>query len=536
MTHITVYDTTLRDGSQAEGISYSLEGKLRIAQKLDELGIPYIEGGWPGSNVKDAEFFQRARSLSLKQARIAAFGSTRKPNVTCDADPQIRMLLDAETPVVTIFGKTWDLHVLRVMETTLDENLAMIRESVAYFRAHGRQIFYDAEHFFDGYKANPAYALATLRAAHEAGADAIILCDTNGGALPWEVEAAVRAVQAVVGAGLSPSSENSGLSAQTRPYCALGIHTHEDSGVAVANALAAVRAGCTQVQGTINGYGERVGNCNLCAVLPDLELKMGYDCLPEGGLAGLTELANFVSETANWAPDPRQPFVGISAFAHKGGVHVAAIMKVEESYQHIDPARVGNQKRVLVSELSGRSNLVYKLQEFGVDAGKEEVRQVLAQVKELESQGFYFEGAEASVALMLHRLQPGYRRPFEMIDFMAVVEHRQGRGLFSEATVKVRVNDTIAHTVAEGNGPVNALDQALRKALLPHYPYLADVYLADYKVRILDSTAATGAITRVIIDTRNGHRSWSTVGCSSNIIESSWQALADSMEYALVGA
>jgi len=528
MTHITIYDTTLRDGSQAEGISYSLEGKLRVAQKLDEIGIPYIEGGWPGSNVKDAEFFQRARSLSLKQARIAAFGSTRKPGVTCEADPQIRMLLDAETPVVTIFGKTWDLHVQRVMETTLDENLTMIRESVAFFRGHGRQIFYDAEHFFDGYKANPAYALATLRAAHAAGAHAIILCDTNGGTLPWEVEAAVRAVRADL--------EAFGATAQLPWPVTLGIHTHEDSGVAVANALAAVRAGCTQVQGTINGYGERVGNCNLCAVLPDLEIKMGYDCLPAGGLAGLTELANFISETANRAPDPRQPFVGVSAFAHKGGVHVAAIMKVEESYQHIDPTRVGNQKRVLVSELSGRSNLVYKLQEFGVDASKEEVRQVLAQVKELESQGFYFEGAEASVALMLHRLQPGYRRPFEMIDFMAVVEHRQGRGIFAEATVKVRVNDTIAHTVAEGNGPVNALDQALRKALLPHYPHLADVYLADYKVRILDGNSATGAITRVIIDTHNGHRAWSTVGCSSNIIESSWQALADSMEYALVTA
>ena len=528
MTHITIYDTTLRDGSQAEGISYSLEDKLHIAQKLDALGIPYIEGGWPGSNVKDAEFFQRARSLSLQQARIAAFGSTRRPHVTCEVDPQIRMLLDAETPVVTIFGKTWDLHVLRVMETTLEENLAMIRESVAYFRTHGREMFYDAEHFFDGYKANPTYALATLRAAHEAGANAIILCDTNGGALPWEVEAAVRAVRADL--------EVFGRGANLSWPINLGIHTHEDSGVAVANALAAVRAGCTHVQGTINGYGERVGNCNLCVVIPNLELKMGYDCLPSGELQNLTQLANFVSETVNRAPDPCQPFVGTSAFAHKGGVHVSAIMKVEESYQHIDPTRVGNQKRVLVSELSGRSNLIYKLQEFGVDAGKEDVRQVLAQVKELESQGFYFEGAEASVALMLHRLKPDYHRPFELIDFMAVVEHRQGRGIFSEATVKVRINDTIAHTVAEGNGPVNALDQALRKALLPHYPHLADVYLADYKVRILDSNAATGAITRVIIDTHNGHRSWSTVGCSSNIIESSWQALVDSMEYALVGA
>ncbi len=526
MTYITIYDTTLRDGSQAEGISYSLEGKLRIAQKLDESGIPYIEGGWPGSNVKDAEFFQRARSLPLKQARIAAFGSTRKAGLSCETDPQIRMLLDAETPVVTLFGKTWDLHVLRVLETTLDENLAMIRESVAYFRAHGRQVFYDAEHFFDGYKANPDYALATLRAAYEAGADAIVLCDTNGGTLPWEIEAAVHAVRA----DLEAFNGAAGLTGSV----VLGIHTHDDSGVAVANALAAVRAGCTHVQGTINGYGERVGNCNLCTLIPDLQIKMGYTCLPEEGLRGLTRLANFVSEMANVAPDPHQPFVGASAFAHKGGVHVSAIMKVEESYQHIDPTLVGNQKRVLVSELSGRSNLIYKLQEFGVDASNEEVRQVLAQVKEMESQGFYFEGAEASVALMLHRLQPGYRRPFELIDFMVVVEHRQGRGLLAEATVKVRVNDTVVHTVAEGNGPVHALDRALRKALLPHYPYLAEVYLTDYKVRILDGNAATGAVTRVTIDSRNGHRSWSTVGCSTNIIESSWQALTDSMEYALL--
>ena len=344
--------------------------------------------------------------------------------------------------------------------------------------------------------------------------------------MPWDVETAVRAASE----RLETARREEGLTWPVK----LGIHTHEDAGVAVANALMAVRAGCTQVQGTINGYGERVGNCSLCVLIPDLKLKLGIDCLSDDQLRRLTELSNFVSETANLASDPHQPYVGASAFAHKGGLHVAAILKVEASYQHIDPTLVGNEKRVLVSELSGRGNLVYKLQEFGVDASKEEVRQVLAQVKELESQGFYFEGAEASVALMLHRLQPGYRRPFELIDFMAVVEHRQGRGLFAEASVKVRVNDTIAHTVAEGNGPVNALDQALRKALLPHYPQLAGVSLDDYKVRILDSEAATEAITRVIINSHNGHRSWSTVGCSTNIIESSWQALTDSMEYALV--
>jgi len=528
MTQVTIYDTTLRDGSQAEGISFSVDDKLRIAQKLDEIGVHYIEGGWPGSNAKDAEFFQRARSLSLKQALLTAFGSTRKAHTACEVDPQVQMLLDAETPIVALVGKTSDLHVHHVLETTLDENLAMISDTVSYLRSHGRQVFYDAEHFFDGYRANPHYALATLHAAYAAGAEYIVLCDTNGGAMPWDVETAVRAASE----RLETARREEGLTWPVK----LGIHTHEDAGVAVANALMAVRAGCTQVQGTINGYGERVGNCSLCVLIPDLKLKLGIDCLSDDQLRRLTELSNFVSETANLASDPHQPYVGASAFAHKGGLHVAAILKVEASYQHIDPTLVGNEKRVLVSELSGRGNLVYKLQEFGVDASKEEVRQVLAQVKELESQGFYFEGAEASVALMLHRLQPGYRRPFELIDFMAVVEHRQGRGLFAEASVKVRVNDTIAHTVAEGNGPVNALDQALRKALLPHYPQLAGVSLDDYKVRILDSEAATEAITRVIISSHNGHRSWSTVGCSTNIIESSWQALTDSMEYALVGA
>jgi 2-isopropylmalate synthase len=418
----------------------------------------------------------------------------------------------------------------------------MIGESVRYLKAQGRQVFYDAEHYFDGFKANRSYALATVRAAYEAGADYIVLCDTNGGSLPWDVGEIVQATLSFLTSSpaplplCSPAPPLPCSSAPVPPTIRLGIHTHDDTGLAVANALAAVRTGCTQVQGTINGYGERVGNCNLCTVIPDLKLKMGIACLDDAGLRRLTELSRFVSETANLAPNPRQPYVGASAFAHKGGIHVAALMKVAESYQHIDPALVGNEPRVLVSELSGRGNLVYKTREYGLDATKEEVQQVLAQIKELESRGFYFEGAEASVALMLHRLKPGYRPPFELIDFMVVVEHRRGRGLFAEATVKVKVGDEIAHTVAEGNGPVNALDKALRKALLPHYPHLADVYLADYKVRILDSDAATAATTRVIIDTRNTHHAWSTVGCSTNIIESSWQALADSMEYALISS
>jgi 2-isopropylmalate synthase len=562
MAQVYIYDTTLRDGAQGEGVSFSLEGKLKVAQRLDELGIPYVEGGWPGSNAKDAEFFRRARTLPLKQARLAAFGSTRRARIPCEADPQVQMLLDAQTPVVTIVGKTWDLHVRHVLETTLEENLAMIGDTVRYCKAQGRQVFYDAEHYFDGYKANPDYALATVRAACQAGADCVILCETNGGALPWEVEEIVRATGQHLesrghgqetgpsgGQETGPSggqeTDPSGRHGQetgpsggqeTGPsgFSALGIHTHDDAGLAVANALAAVRAGCVQVQGTVNGYGERVGNCNLCTLIPDLQLKLGIECLSAENLRRLTELSRFVSETANLAPNPRQPYVGASAFAHKGGIHVAAILKVAESYQHVDPGLVGNEKRVLVSELAGRGNLVYKAQEFGLDTNQAEVRQVLVQIKELESRGFYFEGAEASVELMLRRQRPGYRPPFELIDFTVVVEHRRGRGIFAEATVKVKVKEEIAHTVAEGNGPVNALDRALRKALLPHYPRLADVQLADYKVRILDSEAATAATTRVTIDTRNDHRAWSTVGSSTNIIEASWQALADSMEYALL--
>ena len=518
---VSIYDTTLRDGAQGEGVSFSLEDKVKIAERLDAVGVHYIEGGWPGSNAKDVEFFRRIRSVALKQAKVAAFGSTRRAGLACEADAQVALLLEASTPVVTIVGKSWDLHVHHVLETTLDENLCMIRDTIAYLKANGREVFYDAEHFFDGYKANREYALACVATAQEAGADAVVLCETNGGSMPWEVDEIVRATRAYL--------------AREPGAAEIGIHTHDDAGVAVANALAAVRAGATQVQGTLNGIGERVGNCNLCTLVPDLQLKLGVRCLEDDQLARLTELSRFASETANLAPNPRQPYVGSSAFAHKGGIHVAAVMKVEHSYQHVDPALVGNERRVLVSELSGRGNLIYKAQEYGVDASKEEAQQVLAQVKELENRGFYFEGAEASVALMLHRLKPGYRPPFELVDFMVVVEHRQGRGTFAEASVKVKVGDEIMHTAAEGNGPVNALDKALRKALIPHYPRLASVYLADYKVRILDGEAATGATTRVIIDTHNGHRAWSTVGSSPNIIESSWQALADSMEYALVG-
>ncbi|MCL6511312.1 MAG: citramalate synthase [Anaerolineae bacterium] len=524
-----LYDTTLRDGTQGEGVNLSVEDKLRIAQRLDEFGMHYIEGGWPGSNPKDAEFFARARALRFKHARLAAFGSTRKANVCVEHDPQIRLLLDAATPVVTLVAKTSALHVRHVLETTLEENLKMIGDSIAFFKQHGREVIHDAEHFFDGFKLDKDYALATLRAACDAGADWLVLCDTNGGTMPWEVEEIVRYTTAELG-GDAQTDEKGQLRVK------FGIHTHNDAGVGVANALAAVRAGCTQVQGTINGIGERVGNCDLVTTLANLKLKMNDDCVSDEQLRNLTELSRYVFEIANLTLDIRHPYVGQAAFAHKGGIHVAAILKVEESYQHIDPARVGNQKRVLVSELSGRGNIAYKAREFGLNPDSAEVQQVLQRIKEMENRGFFFEGADASVELMLRRVQPGYVKLFELLDYMVVVEHRDGRGVLAEATVKIKVDDEITHTAAEGDGPVNALDLATRKALLPHYPKLKKMRLVDYKVRIIDSDKATGATTRVTIDSTNGHRTWTTVGSSTNIVDASWQALADSMEYALLVA
>ncbi|MFQ5610679.1 MAG: citramalate synthase [Anaerolineae bacterium] len=515
MATVLLYDTTLRDGTQRENFSLSCDDKLKIAAKLDELGIHYIEGGWPGSNPKDAEFFLRVKALELRQAKICAFGSTRYKNTTCEDDANIRALVEAETPVVTLVGKSWDLHATQVLETTLAENVAMIGESTAYFKTMGKEVIYDAEHFFDGFKANPDYALQTVQAAADNGADCIVLCDTNGGTLPWEIEDIVRRVAARVSAPL-------------------GIHTHDDGGCGVANSLMAIRAGCVHVQGTINGYGERVANANLCSIIPDLQLKMGYRCVSEEQLRGLTELSRYVAEVANLAHDDHLPFVGRSAFAHKGGIHVAAILKTEESYQHIDPALVGNEKRAVVSELSGRGNILYLAEEHGLEADKAQAKAVLQQIKELENRGYTFEAAEASVDMMLRRAANGYTPPFELIDFMVVVEHREGRGLFSEATVKVRIGDRVLHTAAEGNGPVNALNLALRKALYDNYPNLKEVHLTDYKVRILNSEVGTAATTRVLIDFQRGHERWTTVGASPNIIEASWRALFDSMEYALL--
>jgi 2-isopropylmalate synthase len=513
---IQIYDTTLRDGTQREGISLSGADKIRIARRLDELGVAFIEGGWPGSNPKDVEFFERARDIQWEHALIAAFGSTCRVKAGPEDDANIKALLDSGAPVCTVVGKTWTLHVKEVLRTTLDDNLRIIEQSLAYLRAQGRRVIYDAEHFFDGYKADPRYTLETLRAAARGGAETLVLCDTNGGSMPWEITEIVQAVKAAV----------------EHP---LGIHVHNDGECAVANTISAIREGCIQAQGTINGYGERCGNANLCAIIPDLELKMGLKCLPDGHLEHLFDAAHFVAEVANLAPDEHMAYVGSSAFAHKGGIHVAAMRRTALSYQHIDPALVGNQMRVVVSELSGRGNLLSKAEEYGLGTmSSEEVADVLNEIKKLEAQGFSFEAAEASVTLMLRRQQDGYRPPFELIDFTAIVERRQGRGMFAEATVKVRVDGEVLHTAAEGDGPVNALDVALRKALCGHYPRIHEFHLDDYKVRILNGEAGTAAATRVLIDTVSDGKRWSTVGASTNIIEASWYALADSVEYGLV--
>jgi 2-isopropylmalate synthase len=513
---IQIYDTTLRDGTQRKNISLSCNDKISIAKKLDELGVAYIEGGWPGSNPKDAEFFQRASKMVWKNARISAFGSTCQANKTPAEDANIQALLAAETPTCTIFGKTSILHVTEILRTTLDNNLGMIENSVRYLKVQGREVIYDAEHFFDGYREDPKYAIKTLQAAVRGGATMVVLCDTNGGTMPWEVSEIVRTVKQQI-------------------VVPLGIHAHNDSECAVSNSLAAVREGCIQVQGTINGYGERCGNANLCAVIPNLELKLGIKALPEGKLINLTEVSRYVAEQANLSQDEHQAYVGKAAFTHKGGIHVSAMRRNPRSYQHIDPTQVGNRMEVVVSELSGKSNLLNKVEEYGFLVEQEDnTGKVLHQIKKMEAQGFSFEAAEASVIMMFKREEKDYVPPFELIDFSALVEHRQGRGLLAEATVKVRVEGEVVHTAAEGNGPVNALDLALRKALVVRYPSISSFQLADYKVRILDATSGTSAVTRVLINTQNGNKSWNTVGASGNIIEASWLALVDAVEYGLL--
>jgi 2-isopropylmalate synthase len=512
---VAIYDTTLRDGTQREGISLSLADKLRVTELLDGLGVAYIEGGWPGSNPKDAAYFDAVREISLRHARIAAFGSTCRKESDPATDANIRALVDAHTPVVTVVGKTSMLHVTDVLQTTPDENLRMIRDSLRYLKSLGKEVIYDAEHFFDGLKLDLEYGLDTIRAAVEGGADSVVLCDTNGGTMPWEVDRFFRMVAA------------------NFPGTPLGIHTHNDGELAVANSLAAVQAGAVQVQGTINGYGERCGNANLCSIIPDLELKMGIPCLPEGSLRHLAHVSRAVAEIANLAPDTHLAYVGRSAFAHKGGIHVAAIRRNVDSYQHIDPELVGNKMRILVSDLSGQGNVLSKAEEFGLDVSKAEAVKVLDEIKRLESQGFVFEGAEASVAIRMHRAHPDYTPLFRLVDFTVIVEDRQGRGSVSEAMVKIEVDGQTMHTAAEGNGPVNALDLALRKALAQQHPDIDRFQLVDYKVRILDSTNGTRATTRVLIETTDGVRRWNTVGAGQNIIRASWLALVDSLEYGL---
>jgi 2-isopropylmalate synthase len=512
---IHLFDTTLRDGTQSEGLSLSVEDKLKIARLLDGFGIQYIEGGYPGSNPKDIEFFRRARSeLACKQARLTAFGSTRKAGTAAEADGNLRALVEAGTPTVCIYGKSWPLHVVHVLGTTLEENLAMIRDSVAFLRRQGKEVIYDAEHFFDGFRADREYALQTLQAAAEAGADWVVLCDTNGGSLPGFLSEVVAAV---------------GRAIPTR----LGIHTHNDADLAVANALAAVEAGCTQVQGTMNGWGERCGNANLISIIPTLQLKMGRRCVPEENLTHLTDLSRTVSEIANIRPRAHAPYVGSSAFAHKGGAHVAAVEKLAATYEHIPPDRVGNQRKVVVSELSGRGNVRMRAVELGTDVRGVE-KQVLARVKELENDGYQFEAAEGSFELLARRAQPDHQAPFEILDVVVISERRRGSDMFVEATLKLRVAGEVMHTVAEGSGPVHALDRAFHKALDPHFPLLREVRLSDYKVRILDPEAATGAKTRVLIESAWHGQRWCTIGVSPNVIEASCRALADALELPLV--
>ncbi len=519
MPLVQIYDTTLRDGTQCEGVSLSVDDKIKIALKLDAMGFHYIEGGWPGSNPKDMEFFKRIAEYRLTAAKISAFGCTRKPGITAEEDANLQAIIDSGVKTAAIFGKTWDFHVTHALNTTLEENLAMIEDSVAFLKSKGLEVIFDAEHFFDGYKRNRDYALACLQAAVRGGADTVVLCDSNGGTMPHEVQTAVKDVKKCI----------------DRP---LGIHAHNDCELAVANTLIAVQCGVTHVQGTINGYGERVGNANLCSIIPNLAFKYGIESIPKENLVHLTELSRYVSEVANMNPNPYQPYVGASAFAHKGGVHVSALLKESSTYEHIPPELVGNKQRVLISELSGTSNLFYKFKELNMGLNKHspESRQLLNQIKELENQGYQFEAAEGSLELLMRKAFNGYREPFSLENLRLIIEFKEGEPVQSEAVIKMKVKDEIVHTAAEGNGPVNALDNALRKALEEVYPAVKQMKLNDYKVRVLNEKAGTEATVRVLIETGNGYCSWNTVGVSTNVIEASWQALVDSMAYGLLKA
>ncbi len=513
---VKVYDTTLRDGVQGEGTAYSLEDKVRITRRLDHMGVHYVEGGWPASNPKDAAFFQKMREAPLKSARLAAFGSTRKPRLSPSDDENLKMIVATQAPVATIFGKSWSFQVTDVLKTTLDENLSMIGDSLRFLRAHVAEVIYDAEHFFDGFKSRKEYALKTLQTAETAGAEVLVLCDTNGGTLPHEIVEILREVKKHV-------------------RTPLGIHAHNDTDCAVACSIAAVVEGVDHVQGTVNGTGERCGNANLCSVIPDVMLKLGLPCLPAERLAELRELSRFVSELSNRWPWPHQPYVGDSAFAHKGGMHVSAVQKHPETYEHVNPELVGNHRRVLVSELAGQSNILWKAAQAGIDLSKNtpEMKHLLKTLKEMEHEGFEFEGAEGSFELLMEKAAGKDRPRFELEGWRVVAERRGNSPATSEATIKLRVNGVPEHTAAEGNGPVSALDNALRKALYEFYPGLRDMSLRDYKVRIVEGTEGTSAKTRVLITSGDGRDTWGTVGVSHNIIDASWLALADSMEYKL---
>lgn len=518
---IWLYDTTLRDGSQREGISLSLEDKLKIARKLDELGIPFIEGGWPGANPKDVQFFWKLQEEALKQAEVVAFCSTRRPHTTAAEDRMLQPILAAGTRWVTIFGKSSDLHVTEGLKTSLEENLAMIGDTIEYLRSQGRKVIYDAEHWFDGYKCNRDYALQTLETARAAGAEWLVLCDTNGGTLPHEIERIVRDVVTAI------------------PESKLGMHTHNDGGTAVANALAGAIAGATMIQGTINGYGERCGNANLCTLIPNLQLKLGYCCITDEQLTQLTSTSRLISEIVNLAPDDHAPFVGRSAFAHKAGVHVAAVKHNPLTYEHIPPELIGNQRRIVISDQSGLSNIMHYAAKFGIDLSRQDptCRQILERLKNLENEGYQFEAAEASFELLMRSALGERKQMFQLkgfqvhCDILSGVEYSTSNAL---ATIKVAVDGEDLLEVAEGNGPVSALDQALRKALVKFYPEIANFHLTDYKVRILDGTAGTAAKTRVLVESSNGKERWTTVGVSTNILDASYQAVVEGIEYGLL--
>ncbi len=515
---IEFYDTTLRDGTQSEDIAFSVIDKLRITEKLDDFGMDYVEGGWPGSNPKDLEYFREVKKLRLRHSRIAAFSSTVRANTRPEEDENMKSLLEAETDCVTIVGKTWDLHVREALKVSLDTNLKMIDRTIGFLKRQGKKVFFDGEHFFDGYNRNRAYTMKVLEAAADAGADLAVLCDTNGGSMPYDVYEVVQSVR------------------QALPSVPLGIHTHNDTETAVANTMMAVKAGCTHVQGTVNGYGERCGNANLCSIIPNIVLKMGLGGGERERLKKLRDLSLFVDEMANFIPDKHRPYVGDSAFAHKGGIHVSAIRRNPETYEHVEPAQVGNRQRILVSDLSGESSILSKAKEFGIDleSDKKVAKEVLRRVKELEHLGYQFEGAEGSLELLMKKALGVHKRYFDLVGFRVIVEKKERNIPVSEAAIMVKVGDDTEHTAALGKGPVDALDRALRKALYKFYPSLREMSLVDYKVRVLSTKDGTGSTIRVLIESSDGKHTWETVGVSENIIEASWQALVDSIDYKLL--